>query len=204
MGALLSALLGAFLALLYLAWKPTETVTQLPEQPEARTVYYQPGTANAGKGRQYLRKRQMLLEGGASEVLTLSEDELNAWIASSRANPNAGTGSDGGIFTPQTINFRIRDGQLQLGLPGELNLFGMKRAVVVQARGGFEKDGDRFVFAPDELYLGSLAAHRVPGLSRFIMGSMLSGQTVPEELRTAWKRLERVEVQGDQLVLALP
>jgi len=201
-GAALSLVLGAALAVIYLAWKPVETVRELPEEPVSGVVYYVPGSTNAAKGRQYLRKRQLLLEGGAGETIRLSEEELNAWIASSRANPEAAAG--GGMVDPQSINFRIRDGLFQIGLPCTVSVFGLNHPLILQARGGFESNGEVYVFSPDELHLGSLAAHRVPGLGALVRSRLLNMQNVPDELRNAWRRLAHVEVEDDQLVLTLP
>lgn len=201
-GAVVSIILGGLLALVYLAWKPVETVKELPEEPAARVVYYVPGSTNGTKGRQYLRKRQLLLEGNAGEVISLTEEELNAWIASSRAKPDAEAGS--GLIAPQSVNFRIQDGVFQIGLPCAVNLFGMHRPLIIQAQGRFEKRGERFAFVPDRLHVGSLAAHRVPGLTSLVMNQVATAENAPEELRAAWNRLARVEVEGDQLVLALP
>ncbi len=200
LGALLSVALGAVLALAFLVFKPVETAKAPPEQPEVGTVYYVQGSANGTRGRQYLRKRQLLLEGGASEVITLSEDELNAWIASSRANPDAQGGS--GFLVPQSVNFRVRESQLQIGLPCTLSLPGLDRTIIVQAKGGFEQRSGKFVYAPSEMYVGSLPAHRVPGLASFVTNRLMAAQELPPETVAAWSRLERVSVEGEHLVLA--
>lgn len=202
LGAALSLVLGGALALVYLAWKPVETVKELPEEPASSVVYYVPGSINATKGRQYLRKRQLLLEGGAGETIRFSEEELNAWISSSRANPEAA--GEGGMVEPQSINFRIEDGIFQIGLPCTVKIFGLNHPLILQARGGFVAAGDTYVFSPDQLHIGSLAVHRVPGLSSLVRSRLLNLQNVPDELRNAWQRLENVEVEGDQLVLTLP
>jgi len=202
LGALLSLVLGGALALVYLAWKPVETVKEVPAEPAAGLVYYVPGSTNATKGRQYLRKRQLLVEGSSGEVINLSEEELNAWIGSSRANPD-GAGQ-GGLVSPQSINFRIQDGVFQVGLPCTVSLFGVNRPIILQARGGFTSDGESHVFSPEEVHVGSLAAHRVPGLTALVRSRLFDLERIPEDLRTAWNQLERVEVTGDQLVLTLP
>lgn len=203
LGAFLSIVVGALLAMIYLMAKPVETVKSLPEEPAPATVYYVQGSSNGGKGRQYLRKRQLFIEGGPAEVLRLSEDELNAWISSSRAHPEAAsTGT--GLLAPQSVNFRVRDGSLQVGLPCSINVLGLTRPIIVQARGGFDRKGERFVFRPDELYVGSLAVSRIPGLTPLLVNRLLDAQDIPAETYQAWKRLDQVAVEGDQLVLALP
>ena len=201
LGALLSVLAGALLGALFLVFKPVEMAKELPAEPEFGTVYYVEGSANGTRGRQYMRKRQLFLEGGSSDVISLTEDELNAWIASSRANPDAQSAS--GILRPQSINFRVRGDQMQIGLPCNLTLLGLNRRIVVQARGDFARSGERFVFSPEEMYLGSLPTHRVPGLTSLVSRGLLAAQDVPPETSAAWQRLERVSIENGQLVLAV-
>ena len=203
LGALLSIVLGGLLAMIFLMFKPVQTVKTLPAELEPAVVYYVEGSSNSAKGRQYLRKRQLFLEGGPAEVISLSEDELNAWMASSRAKPDAAA-SASGLLAPQSINFRVREGVFQIGLPCTVNFVGYTRPVVVQARGGFVKKGDRFVFDPDQMHVGSLEIGKLPGLAPLMVSRLLSAQDIPEETYQAWKRLDRVAVEGDQLVLALP
>jgi hypothetical protein len=202
LGAVLSISLGAVLGALYLALKPVTTAKALPAEPEVATVYYIEGSANGARGRQYLRKRQLFLEGGSAEVITLSEDELNTWMASSRANPDA-RGSASGWIVPQSVNFRVREGRLQIGLPCTVDALGFSRPLVIQARGGFARRGEQVAFQPNEMYVGSLAAHRVPGLSGFVWKRVLASQEIPTEIRTAWQRVDRVTVENDQVVVAL-
>jgi hypothetical protein len=199
LGALLSIVLGIVLGMIFLIVKPVEVVRDVPAQPEARTVYYVEGSTSSARGRQYLRKRQLFLEGSA-ETIALSEEELNTWIASSRANPDSQSAL-GGMFEPKSANFRVRDSVFQIALPSSLTLFGFDRPVVIQARGDFERRGERFVFAPDEMYLGSLATHRVPGLTSIVVNRLLDGHEIPPETQAAWARLTGVAVEGDQLVL---
>jgi hypothetical protein len=201
-GGLLSLILGGLLALLYLTVKPVELAKQPPADPEFGTVYFVEGSANATRGRQYLRKRQLFIEGGSGVTISLTEDELNTWIASSRANPDAQRSSDG-VLVPQAVNFRVRDGQLQIGLPSTFNLLGLNRNVVIQARGGFARRGERLVFEPAQLYLGSLPAHRVPGLTAFVSNRLLDGQAVPADIANAWQRVQDIAIAEDHLVLAM-
>lgn len=202
-GALLSLVLGALLAVVYLMAQPVERVKQLPEEPVPGTVYFVEGSSNSAKGRQYLRKRQLFIQGGPAEVISLSEDELNAWIASSRAHPEAAS-SGARLLAPQSVKFRVRDGIFQMGLPCSINVLGITRPIIVQARGGFERRGERFVFAPEQMYIGSLAVSRIPGLTPLLVNRLLDAQDIPEETHSAWKRLDQVAVEGDQLVLRLP
>ena len=199
LGACLSLLLGAVIAAGYLAVQPVQSVRSMPAEPEKGVVYYVTGSESGAARAQSMRKRQLLVEGGATEI-RLSEQELNAWIASSQANPD-GEDDESGILKVDSVNFRVADDALQIGLPCTFSLLGLNRSIIVQARGGFEKSGDRFVFAPDSLMIGGLAAHRLPVVADIVMGQVLSGQEFPEELQSAWGALSEVSVEGNELVL---
>jgi len=202
LGAALSLALGAVLAAGYLLVKPVQTVRELPKEEDrpAGQVYYVEGSKDVTKGRTWMRKRQLLLEGQPAEI-PLVEDELNAWVAEG-AKP-AAEGSPA-LIAPTSINFRIRGGEFQIGAPATVNFLGYSRPVVFQARGSFERRGDRFVFEPREFYAGSLAVDRLPFLQGFILNRLAAAKPPPEDVVNAWSRLSNVVVEGDTLRLSLP
>lgn len=77
-GLLLSLALGAGLAIVFLIFKPAVVVAELPKEDEIKpgATYYVAGTADHLKGKQWMRKRQMLVDGTPGEV-ALTEDDLN-------------------------------------------------------------------------------------------------------------------------------
>ena len=83
-GVILSVSLGAALAISFLIFKPAVTVKDMPKEDERirGATYYVTGTADAIRSKQWMRKRQMLIESTPGEV-TLNEDELNMWFLSS-------------------------------------------------------------------------------------------------------------------------
>ncbi|MCC5025320.1 MAG: hypothetical protein J6386_22190 [Candidatus Synoicihabitans palmerolidicus] len=197
-GAVLSVLLGAVLAAGYLIAQPVETVRSLPKEPDSDAVYYVKGSAKSAMGRQWLRKKQMLVEGGAVEI-ELSEDELNTWMSSSEMKPDAEEVT--GFVTAKGINFRVNEGIMQIGLPCALSLPGFARDVVVQAKGGFEKGNDGYAFVPQSLMIGKLAMDRVPVVGGFVAKRLMAAQEVPEDLQASWRTLNNVRVDGNSLML---
>ncbi len=198
LGALLSLILGAVLAAGYLAAQPVETVRSLPKEPDEDKVYYVTGSARSSLGRQWLRKKQLLVEQGALEI-ELNEDELNTWMSSSESKPDGE--AESGMVVARGINFRVDEGVLQIGLPCTFSLAGVTRDIVVQARGDFERSGDVYVFEPHTLLIGQFDAARLPVVGDFIYGWLLGRQEIPAELETAWKSLSRVAIEGNELKL---
>lgn len=203
-GVVLSLTLGVLLAALHLVFKPVEVVAKPPETAVAGQVYFLEGSVNSSKSRQWMRKRQMLADGASADV-TFSEEELNAWMASVTPQPQKGTAATPeALFAPERVNFRIHDGVMQVGLLGKLSVLGMQRDMVFQTRGKFVKSDNGYVFAADELYLGSLPAHMLPKLTPLIMERALAVQELPEDLKATWKKLKLVAVEDSLLRLVLP
>lgn len=198
LGAFLSIVLGGVLAAGYLVAQPVESVRSMPREPDPDKVYYLKGSARSSLGGQWMRKKQMLTEEGTIQ-LELSEDELNSWHSSSKTKPDAE--ETPGIISTQDINFRIHENALQVGLLCDISVPGFAKSIIVQARGGFTSDGDRFNFAPDEIMIGQLAAHRLPLLGNFIVNRIFSAQEIPHDMEDAWDSLEEVKVQGDKILL---
>lgn len=198
LGALLSVILGSVLAAGYLVAQPVETVRSLPREPDPDKVYYVTGSARSSQGGQWLRKKQMLSEEGAIAI-QLTSDELNTWHSSSESKSDSEEAT--GVFSAKPMNFRLHEDALQVGLPCDVSLPGFSRSFIVQARGGFATDGDRFNFRPQEILIGQLAAHKLPIVGGFVMNRIFSAQEIPHEMEDAWDSLDDVSVQGDRLVL---
>jgi hypothetical protein len=214
LGATLSLVLGAALALGYLLLKPAWAGKDLPKAPSG-TIFYVEGSRASSYGRQWQRKKQLFAEGSS---VALNEDELNAWMMAMTESPEPERPIPGakftqikpppssGFFQLNTPNFRIRDGVLQVGSKSMLNLelFGLKRQVIMQAAGKFEKGDGGFVLVPDRFYIGSFPLHRLPGLSSQVLGFIQGRMQIPEDIRAAWKKLANVTVEGDTLKLTMP
>jgi hypothetical protein len=246
-GVILSILLGAALAIFFLIFKPAVVVQEMPKEDERirGATYFVEGTADMGKSKQWMRKRQMLIESMPGEI-SLTEDDLNVWFLSStehgqkelekkaqaaaeaaakQAKPKAGAKSPAKpapgapaapaaeeapaeappteLITCNVVNFRIRDNVVQVGLPGAVNTFGYQFPVVVQARGGFEKRADMYVFVPDEFMIGSFPLHRFPRAVEYVMQKAMNHEALPPELMAAWKKVKTVVVDGKTLKITI-
>lgn len=201
LGATLSLALGVVLAAVWLVLKPVETVKEPSEESNASVVYFIPGETSAASGRTWMRKRQVLVEAQTGD-LAVFEQELNAWAAAA-IKPPAPDSLD--TVVPGQINFRIRDSLLQIAAPATLNLLGLSHPVVIQARGTFApSNGNGPIYRPKELFVGSLAVHRVPGLSEWIVSYLTRVQSFPEDVMTGWKKLASASVDGEVVTLKLP
>ena len=203
-----------FIALGYLLLKPAWSGKDLPRAPSG-TIFYVEGSRDSNYSRQWQRKRQLFAEGNS---VAFNEDELNAWMMAVTMPPEPERPVAGakfsqvaappstGFFQLNTPNFRIRDGMLQVGSKGALNieLLGLKRQVILQAAGKFEKGDDGFVLVPDRFYIGSFPLHRLPGLSSQVLGVIMNRMQIPEDLKVAWKKLANVTVEGSTLKLTMP
>lgn len=206
-GVVLSVVLGALLGVIHLVFKPVEVVAKMPEEIVAGQVYFVEGAVNSGKARQWTRKRQMLADGAAADV-TFTEEELNAWMASANVQPkknaDPAAAAPAALFTPERVNFRIQGGSLQVGMLGKIEAVGVTQDLVFHTRGTFVEGAEGYVFAPDQLYVGSLPVHKVPGLTELLMKRVAEAQALPEDLMTTWKKLKLVAVEDNVLRLVLP
>jgi len=202
LGAFLSIILGILLVALYLVTKPVETARGLPKEPVPGVVYFLEGSKDSNKGRFCNVRQQQLVSGRA---VTLIEDELNAAAAGLKP-PAPMKGEEAAevkksALSVGTANFRVREGELQVGVPLTLNTFDLGLSAIVQARGVFEKRGDKHVFVPSTLLVGSCRVEKLPIVSSYVMGRVYSAFTVPEELGAALAKLSEVSLAGAQLRL---
>lgn len=203
-GVLLSVTLGVLLGVLHLVFKPVAVVEKPADDAITGQVYFIQGSVNSTKARQWMRKRQMLADGGSVDV-SFTEEELNAWMANTAA-PQAKKGAENAqsLFTPETINFRLRDGKFQVGLVGQLAVFGFTHDMVFQSQGTFEPGAEGFRFVPAELYVGSLPVHKIPGAAPLLIQKIIAAQQLPEDLSKTWAQMKLVAVEGNALRVVLP
>jgi hypothetical protein len=208
-GAALSLALGAALALGYLVIKPVKVVGELPKDRPAGAVYYIEGGSSADRGKQWMRKKALLVQGSS---VTLNEDELNAWIdaetgpAASPAPAAGPKAATAGIIELGTPNFRIDNGRLQIGAQGTINLsyWNFKQPIIVQVAGRFVKEDGTFTLEPEEFYIGSCPLHRLPGIGRLVFDHLLARVKVPDDIAAAWKKLAEVTIEDKTLKLTMP
>jgi hypothetical protein len=230
LGAVLSLVLGVVLGAVLLVVRPAVVVKELPKEEDRvrGAVYFIEGSKETAKARQAVQKRAAFLGG---QSVSLTEDEINAIAnpgataaaagakggekgkapdkgkvadkgkAAEKAAPAAAAGEAVALGAP---NFRIRDGSLQLAVPVTLNTMDLGLKVWAQARGTFAKEGDVFVFEPAEMYLGSCPVQRLPFLSSYVREKVIAGQSIPDDIKTAWKKLAGVAIEGSTLKLTMP
>lgn len=205
-GAVLSLVLGVALGAVVLVIKPVVTVKELPKEPVTGAVYYIEGARDGSLGRQVLAKRKAFTSGQSVKV---TEQEVNA-LADATNAPAAKPGEKApaptaaeGLLSTGTPNVRIHGGSMQIAVPVTVDLLGFTQKVMIQARGGFEKDGDGFAYEPSELYLGSCPVQRLPFLSSYVRHKLFTSHPIPEDLAAAWAKLANVSIEGNTLNLAM-
>jgi hypothetical protein len=204
LGAVLGLGAGLLAACAFLVFKPVMQVREMPpEDKQVRgAIYYVPGSEVGAKSRGWNAKQKQLVAGQSVELV---EDELNAWSAATfgaaPGAPAAGAApaADGGVFQPGTPNFQIADGKLRIGFKCQLNWYGVGHEVFVITRGEIRRSGDRFVFAPETVYLGSCPLHLVPAVSRPLVSHLLGKKKVPDEILSAWVKATDVTLEGNKL-----
>ncbi|HVU25014.1 MAG TPA: hypothetical protein VHE13_12885 [Opitutus sp.] len=208
LGAILSLVLGAFLAAVFLILKPVAAVKEVPKDAPADVVYYIEGNRNAASAAAEAKKRQFL-QGGE---VALREDELNVLLdgkaaaakpkpaAKGKEEPKEAAPAEK-MLTMGAPNFRIHGGLLQIGLPVRVSALGLDEQVIVQARGGFERTGSGVVFAPTEFLVGSCPVQRLPVVSGLLMKRFIAAAAVPQDVAEAWSRVTDATIDGSTLHL---
>ncbi len=207
----LAALAGAALAAVCLVFKPVVTAPANPPSRHSRgggpgEVYYAQGSRDRVKGATWVRKRAALL-AAAPGVVTLNEDELNTWFASSthtRAARRAGM-----TASATQLDFRIENNLLQVAAPLTVQTPLGPRTLVVQMRGAFERVPANpatgmpgvVMYVPREASAGSLPLHRIPGATARLMDGLMGSQTLPAEALAAWRKIERITINGRELAI---
>jgi hypothetical protein len=216
LGAVLSVALGIVLGVVVLVLKPVtvaKSEKDIPKESTAEKVYYIEGSRDSAKAKDALSKRKAFAAGRSVNV---TEEELNALVTPVPAAPppapkpgdkakpaeKGAAAASEGYLAIAAPNFRIRNNVMQVGVPVTVNMLGQK--VIVQARGGFTKKGDEFVFDPNELYFGSCPIQRLPYLPGYVTRKILAAQPIPDDVAAAWPKLANVSIEGNTLKLAMP
>jgi len=212
LGALLGLVAGVATACVYLVAKPTVTVSELPKEPAKGVVYYIAGTADSSKARGWEAKLATFVAGG---TVAATEDELNAWAASLKQPPAPAAKEEGKTPAPTAakksepaaneflsssgLNFRVAQGEVQIAQKVLFNYFGLQKELLLQARGGFERSGDGYVFHPRQVYLGSCPIHALPGVAGALGRALVAKHPLSDDFRAAWAKVSAIAVQDRQL-----
>lgn len=198
---LLGAIAGGALAIIALVLKPVEVVKQLPNEPDRPKgqVYYVAGERDSVRGKMWSLKRRNLMQGRAG-VVTFTEEELNAWLGSTlRTSTPRNPKDPQPNVVAEGLNFRVVEDRLQVGLPIKFNYVEPPIPVVAQAVGEVVPSDSRWYFKPQEVWIGSLPAHRIPGVIDAIVAKELDESWVPPAGLEAWQRVAEVSIQ-DRLI----
>ncbi|MGH7945276.1 MAG: hypothetical protein ACREH8_21345 [Opitutaceae bacterium] len=205
LGAVISLVLGVALGAALLVFRPVVSVKQMPkvEEIDPEAVYFVEGSRDPYKSRDAATKRKAFVEGKSISVI---EDELNSLTgaASGGQKPADQAAATDQIMASGSLNFRVRDGTLQVGVPVTVNFLGLGGKVIVQTRGGFEQQGSVFVYDPGEFYVGSLPVQRLPFLAGYARDQFLDAQVMPDDIKAAWMKLAGVSIDGNVLNLKMP
>lgn len=219
-GAVLSILLGLTICVLFLIFKPVETVKILPKESEkiVGQIYYVEGVRDTSKAKQWRRKKQILIEGITGEI-ALSEEDLNEAFmpeitsvkvqsvkppAAAKPGEPAVAVVDGDLLVFSPPNFRVRDSAVQVGATVTVNVPSYSVPVVIQALGDFRKNGEYFMYNPRTFFCGSLPVHRIPGASQWLINKVMVAHGFPVTGGAAWRKISNVIVDGRMLKLTLP
>jgi len=219
LGAVLGLICGVLVAGIYLVFKPVQQVKALPKEPSRAVVYYIPGSESSAKSRGWQAKERLLITG---KSITVVEDELNAWGASTvasapkpkpAAKPKAGEKpkedegkppAPDGFVIPGPPNFKVVDDKVQVGMKCTLNWYGLTYDTTVVATGTFVQSGDVFAFKSDTFYLGSCPLHLIPAVSGPLVSALASKLKISDELRIALTKLSAVSIEKGAVTLSMP
>jgi hypothetical protein len=210
-GAVLSLILGVVAGAVLMIIKPVIVAKEPPKEPVAGAIYYIEGLrGDSAKARQALVKRKAFVAGQSVKV---TEDEINSLTSSAAApvttaakpgEPAPAPAKTNEMLATGQPNVRVRNGVLQVAVPVTLNVLGFEQKIIAQARGGFEKNGETFVYDPREIYLGSCPVQRLPFVAGYMRQKVISSQKIPEDIAAAWAKLADVKLEGNTLSLVMP
>lgn len=204
------AVVGLLIAGVYLALKPVKVVDAQaaaeaakagPAAGERNVVLYTPGNPGHPSGVQW-KTRESAFLGKAPTGVAASEQDVNRWFATTY-------GAAERKFEYKDFDFsidtglplcRISGSDMQLGLEFRCMRGKDEKTVVAQAHGHFEKQGDRQVFVPTRVYLGSCP---LPGpLGAMLVDKLGAAYPVPDAVAASWKAVTNAKVEENQLKLS--
>ncbi len=201
-GAVLSVSLGVLLGVLHLVAQPVEVVTSEPKEPAEGARYFIKGSS--GGSATWEGKHSQLTEGSGEVAIT--EGELNAWSGETfeEVKVEQAEKDSSVLIIAGAPNFRLVGETLQVGTENKLVFFGGEAPLVLQAKGGFERVGERWKFNPAEAYLGGLPLHRVPALMGVAAKRFGPAATMPADVEKVLTQATQIALQDGELVVRMP
>ena len=203
------ALVGVLCAGVYLVLKPVQEVDKASPPSEAKQastqhnlVTFTPGNPGHPSGQQWRVRERAFMEKAATGV-AMSETDINRWMATTYGSADRRVNLEqyGFEMQPDLPLVRIDGSELELGIVYRCKLGETKKNIVAQARGHLEKAGDRHVFKPATVYLGSCP---LPGpLGEMLVDKLGAAYPVPEDVQSSWKAVTSAKVEEAQVKLAI-
>ncbi|HEY5079863.1 MAG TPA: hypothetical protein VII43_08445 [Opitutaceae bacterium] len=208
LGAVLSVALGVVLGAAYLVFKPVLKVKEIPKDAPSGAIYYIEGSRDFTKSSEADATRKSFASG---ESVTIDEGGLNMLLGNfGKADtpaPKAGDKAPAAAakaLDVGALNARIKEGKIQFADTVTFNVLSVTGAVIVQARGVFEKSGSGFAFEPESFSVGGCPLERFPVVRSWIMKRLLFPNPPPPDVAAAWSKLTAVTIEGTSLKLRMP
>ena len=212
--AVLLALVGALLGVLYLASVPPTSFKSvadlnayLEKTPELQLLDRSYFKGPVSSSRSWEQKREVLLNGTATTV-ELTAGEINAWMSAKFRKPSAAAAGDeaGIVILPGVPNFFIDAAAgFFLNLPTEVSIYGSTHDRIIIAQGSFSA-GPQVQFQISALRVNDAAVPVIAGLGKQLLQALLQAYSQTDEFvacQQAWEKVESVELVADTMRLKL-
>lgn len=212
--AVLLALVGALLGVLYLASVPPTSFKSvadlnayLEKTPELKLLDRSYFKGPVSSSRSWEQKREVLLNGSATTV-ELTAGEINAWMSAKFRKPSAAAAGDeaGIVILPGVPNFFIDAATgFFLNLPTEVSIYGSTHDRIIIAQGSFSA-GPQVQFQISALRVNDAAVPVIAGLGKQLLQALLQAYSQTDEFvacQQAWEKVESVELVADTMRLKL-
>ena len=208
--AIVSALIGAMLAAVNLAFLPISLVKELPpeEERDPKVVYY---IAGEEKGGTTWKTKKAIIEKARKGGIAISEGELNRWARTSfKPDPKAGKSESimGKVkMVPATPNFRIVDDRLQISSQIGIPILSASKKFLFQAKGSLSNDSGVYQFEAQSGYIGACPIPEFGGMPKLLFNLAAKSFTISEEyekLYPAWIQLSDATLERGKLKLVFP
>jgi hypothetical protein len=197
--------MGCLFAAVYLALKPV-SIRDGGEKPGAKEparheITYVRGRSGLVRTSVIETKKNSFLTRDRAGV-ELVEEEINRWISTEYGNDARSAEYEDfeAEFKADVPVFKVRGDETHVGMVFDLSVLGYTRKVVLQAAGAFQREGGRFVYVPEKMYVGSCPVN-VPYLSRRIFDAIYDRFEVSSDLSAAWADVRGLVVEAGALKL---
>lgn len=207
---LLSTVVGALAAFIFLVIKPVETVNAMPakeDRVEGIRYLVLGEASNAPTVRNRWERLLENLENGAETggaTITIAEDDLNHWASAKFAEPDEDRKRSAlGEIAPTGLNFRIAEEQLQIFVNLDYQALGFGHIFPLEVQGSFVERGDEHRFKIDRVFLGQSRIPPIPGVRSFLLNRIRMSYPVPPALERVLKQADELNIE-DRVIVVRP